>query len=122
MLRWKKAKQLMKKLFDSGWLSIKYGIIDVPNTCVSYPLSENETKFLVEYFGTEEQSEPVKSPNESFELSPINYYLPLSLYEIMPKDHLIELYAFTRPYDVMFCRESKNGLIKKRLKENGELE
>ena len=45
------AIALIGKLFKSGWLSNKYGFIDVANTYVDYPLREEETKFLIDYFG-----------------------------------------------------------------------
>lgn len=50
MSNWNKAKKLMKKLFDSGWLKLTYGQIESCGKEVSYPLSYEDTEFLVDFF------------------------------------------------------------------------
>lgn len=57
MSDWRKAKKLMQKGFKSGYFRVVYGQIvacDNANSSTPYPFSEEETKFLADYFGGKE--------------------------------------------------------------------
>lgn len=57
MKDWNRAKKLIKRMFDTNWLRICYGEIVTPeaNCNTSYPLNEEETQFLLDYFKGEKR-------------------------------------------------------------------
>lgn len=47
---WEKARALIQKLVDARYITIAYGEIVSAVRYVSYPLSQEETEFLINYF------------------------------------------------------------------------
>ena len=59
MSDWRKAKKLIQKAFKSGYFRVCYGQIvgsDNANSFTPYPFTEEETKFLADYFGEKEEA------------------------------------------------------------------